>query len=234
MRIAICDDDRNEIIKIQRAIAVIQGNYQVDVYQSGRALLAAVREGAKYDIALCDIYMNGENGMDTAKDLQALSPETAIVFITTSTEHAVEAFSIQALHYLVKPVGLEDVVEVFRRFSVKKEPRRTLTLRIDRTVTVLFQDEIVRVEGQRHRTLILSADDSAFSIWKPYGEISALLDDSFLRIKKGVSVNMRYISQMSAQKCVMKDGCTFLLSRNTAKENRERYYRYLENNLENL
>lgn len=234
MRIAICDDDRNEITKIQRAIAVIQGNYQVDVYQSGRALLAAVREGAKYDIALCDIYMNSENGMDTAKDLQALSPETAIVFITTSTEHAVEAFSIQALHYLVKPVGPEDVVEVFRRFSVKKEPRRTLTLRIDRTVTVLFQDEIVRVEGQRHRTLILSADDSAFSIWKPYGEISALLDDSFLRIKKGVSVNMRYISQMSAQKCVMKDGCTFLLSRNTAKENRERYYRYLENNLENL
>jgi hypothetical protein len=45
---------------------------------------------------------------------------------------------------------------------------------------------------------------------------------------------MRYISQMTAQKCVMKDGCTFLLSRNTARENYERYYRFLEEHLENL
>jgi len=231
LRIAICDDEKSEIIKIQNTIAEMQGNYQVDTYQNGKSLLEAVRKGVIYDIFFCDIYLGDENGMDTAKAMQELSPDTSIVFITTSTEHAVEAFSIQALHYLVKPVRTEDIIEVFRRFGIKKEPRHTLTLRIDRNITVLFQDEIIRVEGQHHRTLILSSVGTMFSIWKPYGEISALLDEGFLHIKKGVSVNMRFISQMTSQKCIMKDGCTFLLSRNTAKENRERYYRFLEQNL---
>ena len=233
MRIAICDDEREEIQKIQKIVAEIQGNYQVDTYQSGKALLEAAAD-TKYDLVFCDIYMKDGNGLDTAKELLAMSPDTAIVFITSSKEHAVEAFSIQALHYLVKPIRQEDVVEVFRRYGVKREPRHTLTLRIERNVTMLFQDEIIRVEGQRHRTLIITARDNYFSIWKPYGEISAMLDDSFLHIKKGVSVNMRFISGMTAQKCVMKDGCTFLLSRNTARENYERYYRFLEEHLDNL
>lgn len=234
LRIAICDDDRDEIAKIQHVIAEIQGNYQVDTYLAGKTMLEAAGQGEKYDIAFCDIYMKNENGMNTAKEMQTVSPDTAIVFITSSTEHAVEAFSMQALHYLVKPVSREDVVEVFRRLGIKREPRHTLTLRIERNITTLFQDEIIRVEGQRHRTLIISGENTFFSIWKPYGQICSLLDDSFLHIKKGVSVNMRFIRQMTAQKCVMKDGCTFLLSRNTARENYERYYRFLEEHLENL
>ena len=233
MRIAICDDEKDEIVKIQNTVAEIQGNYQIDTFRSGKALLEAARN-AKYDLAFCDIYMKDENGLDTAKELLTLSPDTAIVFITSSKEHAVEAFSIQALHYLIKPLRPEDVTEVFRRFGLKREVRHTLTLRIERNVTMLFQDEIIRVEGQRHRVLIITSKDTIFTIWKSYGEISALLDDSFIHIKKGVSVNMRYISQMTAQKCIMKDGCTFLLSRNTAKENYERYYRYLEDHLESL
>ena len=233
MRIAICDDERDEIVKIQNAIAEIQDNFQIDTYRSGKALLEATRT-AKYDMAFCDIYMKDENGLDTAKELLTLSPDIAIVFITSSKEHAVEAFSIRALHYLIKPIRKEDVVEVFQRFGLKREPRHTLTLRIERNVTMLFQDEIIRVEGQRHRVLIITARDTIFNIWKPYGEIKALLDDTFLHIKKGVSVNMRYISQMTAQKCILKDGCTFLLSRTTAKDNCERYYRYLEKHMENL
>lgn len=231
MQIAICDDEKEEIAKIQNAIIELHGNYQVDTWQSGRTLLDAVRQGAIYDIIFCDIYLKDENGMDIARTIQELSPHASIVFTTTSTEHAVEAFSIQALHYLVKPIRTEDIIEVFRRFGKKKEPRHTLIIRIDRKITVLFQDKIIRVEGQRHQTLIRYSDGTLFSIWKSYGEISALLDDNFLHIKKGVSVNMLYIGKMTSQKCIMKDGFTFLLSRNTAKENRERYYRFLEQSL---
>ncbi len=234
MRIAICDDERDEIAKIQNAIAEIQGNYQVNAYQSGSALLDAVRQGAAYALVFCDIYMKDENGMETAKELQRISPETAIVFTTASTEHAVEAFSIQALHYLVKPVRAEDVIEVLRRLGKKREPRHTLTLCVERNMTVLFQDDIIRVTAQHHRTLITSVKDTMFSIWKPYGEIRALLDDSFLHIKKGVSVNMRYIEKMTAQKCFMKDGSEFLLRRDMAKELRERYYDFVKKDLENV
>ena len=57
MRIAICDDEKSEIIKIQNTIAELQGNYQVDTYQNGKALLEAVRKGVIYDIFLR--YLSG-------------------------------------------------------------------------------------------------------------------------------------------------------------------------------
>ncbi|MBQ9459145.1 MAG: response regulator transcription factor [Oscillospiraceae bacterium] len=233
MRIAVCDDEKGEIEKLEKIIFSIQGNYQVDTYQSGGALLESVRQGSEYALLFCDIYLGDENGLDVAKEMQRLSPGTAVVFITTSTEHAVEAFSVRALHYLVKPVSEQDIAEALDRLGKKQSPRHTLTLRIDRNITVLYQDQIIRVEGQDHRTVITCQDNTAFSIWKSYGEISALLDDSFLHIKKGVSVNMRHVDKMTAQKCVMKDGSAFLLRRDMAKENRERYFAFLEKELRN-
>ncbi|MBQ9459432.1 MAG: response regulator transcription factor [Oscillospiraceae bacterium] len=230
MRIAVCDDEKAEIEKLRGLIFDMQDNYQVDTYQSGKALVDAMRQGSEYALVFLDIYMNDENGFDIAREVQAVASEMPIVFTTTSTEHAVEAFSIRALHYLVKPIRAEDITEVFSRLGKKREARHTLTLRIERSVNVLYQDEIIRVEGQAHRTII-TCPNTAFSIWKPYGEISAMLDDSFLHIKKGVSVNMRFVDKMTAQKCVMKDGSTFLLRRDTAKENRERYYAFLEKEL---
>ncbi len=230
MYIAICDDNREEIAKIRNAILDIQGTFLVDTFQSGRALLESVKNGACYELLFCDIYMDGENGLDVAREMQNLSPATAIVFTTTSTEHAVEAFSIRALHYLVKPVKADDVAEVFRRMEVKEEPRHTLTLRIDRVINVLYQDEIIRVEGADHRTVI-TATGGEYSIWKPYREVCELLDETFLSIKKGVTVNMSHISQMTTRECILRDGSVYLLRRDRAKEIREQYFTFIENEL---
>ena len=95
----------------------IQGDYRVDCFQDGKALLEAAQKGTAYDLLFCDIYMKEENGIEVAQKLLALSPKTAVVFFTTSREHAVDAFSLEALHYLVKPVSQEDIAEVFRRFG---------------------------------------------------------------------------------------------------------------------
>ncbi|MBQ9413263.1 MAG: response regulator transcription factor [Oscillospiraceae bacterium] len=232
MRIAICDDDRDEICKIQDMIFAVQGNYRVDQFQDGKTLLDAAGGGAVYDLLFCDIYMRDENGIDVARRLLEMSPRTAVVFFTASREHAVDAFSVDALHYLVKPVRPEDITEVFRRLGNHTKPRHTLTIRIERTVYVLYQDEIVRIESNDHNTVIICANATAYSIRKPFREISEMMDDSFLPIKKGVTVNMRYISKMTYRDCTMRDGHTFLLRRDRAKELRETYYTFLTNELE--
>ena len=232
MRIAIVDDDRDEIIKIQEMIFNIHGNYRVDQYLDGKSLLSAVSEGEAYDLLLCDIYMNEENGIEIAKKLKSASPQTPVAFITSSREHAVDAFSVDAVHYLVKPVSQEGINEVFRRLDRKTEPRHTLTIRIDRVVNVLYQDEIIRVESHGHNTEITCADQSTYSIRKAFGEIDELLDDHFVRIKKGVTLNMSYISRMTYKDCTTRDGKTYLLRRDHAKDIREKYFSFVKNELE--
>ena len=105
------------------------------------------------------------------------------------------------------------------------------SLTIDRSMKDLFQDEFFRVESHGHSTSISCINDTAYSIWKPYREIKALLDDTFISIKKGVTLNMRYISRMTNQDCTTRDGRTYLLRREQAKEIRERGFFFVESEL---
>ena len=59
------------------------------------------------DAVLLDIHMPGMDGLALAKSWQALPRPVAVVFITAHAEHAVNAFELEALDYLTKPVRLD-------------------------------------------------------------------------------------------------------------------------------
>lgn len=229
--IAILDDEQEDLFEIEEMIFNVQGNWHVDQYTEGQKLIEAVENGKRYDLLLLDIYLEFENGVEVAKKLRSIVPQIPVVFITNSSNHAVEAYSMDALHYIVKPVRQEDMIEVFRRLNNKSEPRKILVIQIDRTLTVLFQDEIIRVESHGHSTVITCINGTAYAIWKPYREIDELLDDTFVRIKKGVTLNMRWIARMTNRDCTTRDGKTYLLRRESAREIRERYHSFLETEL---
>jgi two-component system response regulator LytT len=56
------------------------------------------------DAVFLDIEMPGLNGLETAAEILKLKPETAIIFVTAYSHHAVQAFELNAIDYLVKPV----------------------------------------------------------------------------------------------------------------------------------
>ncbi len=59
------------------------------------------------DAVLLDIHMPGSDGLTLAQQLRALPHPPAVVFVTAHAEHAVQAFELEALDYLTKPVRLE-------------------------------------------------------------------------------------------------------------------------------
>ena len=59
------------------------------------------------DVVLADIHMPGDDGLALAQRLRALPQPPAVVFVTAYTEHALDAFELEALDYLTKPVRLE-------------------------------------------------------------------------------------------------------------------------------
>jgi two-component system response regulator AlgR len=59
------------------------------------------------DAVLADIHMPGADGLMLAQALRQLPQAPAIVFVTAYAEHAVQAFDLEALDYLTKPVRLE-------------------------------------------------------------------------------------------------------------------------------
>lgn len=207
MRIAVCDDDPRELEHFEKALQGWDPTRKAEKFLDGASLLEAAKGAPDFDIAFLDIYLPGENGVDIAKALREVSPETGIVFVTTSTEHAVDAFSLNALHYLVKPVTTQGVVEAFRRLTeLRRKQRETISFAVGTNRITVFLDQICLLEGDNHVVTISLSDGRRLKVWKPFSELEQKLGGSFLRINRGIIVNMDYIAQMGANTCTLQDG----------------------------
>lgn len=207
MRIAVCDDDPREQDHIEKALQGWDPTRKMEKFFNGASLLEAAKSDPPFDITFLDIYMPGENGVDIAKELGKISPETGIVFVTTSQEHAVDAFSLNALHYLVKPVTTEGIAEAFRRLTESRtRHREQISLMAGSDRHTMYLDQICLVESDDHFVNVSLADGRRLRVLMPFGEIEKKLDKSFLRINRGIVVNMDYIERMGKDTCFLQNG----------------------------
>ncbi len=207
MRIAVCDDDPKEQEQLCEVLREWDPMQHAEKYPSGSSLLEEASRVPHFDIVFLDIYMPGESGIDIARELRERSPETGIAFVTTSKEHAVDAFSLHALHYLVKPVTAEGAAETFRRLAeIRSKERKKISLVVGPDRYTVFQDQICFLENDNHAVIISLADGRRLKVWVPLGEIERKLEGNFLRINRGIIVNMDYIVQMGTDTCILRDG----------------------------
>ncbi|MGH8833353.1 MAG: LytR/AlgR family response regulator transcription factor [Polaromonas sp.] len=76
--------------------------------------MAALQRGS-FDAVLLDIRMPGADGIALARTLAALPQPPAVVFVTAHSEHAVQAFELEAIDYLTKPVRLERLQQALQK-----------------------------------------------------------------------------------------------------------------------
>ncbi len=207
MRIAVCDDDFREQEQFENALQGWDPTQTAEKFSSGTALLEAAKNSSPFDVVFLDIYMPGESGIDIAKRLYDISSDTSVVFVTVSREHAVDAFSLNALHYLIKPVTTEGVIEVFRRLSENRHTRReSIVLTIGAQRYTVFFDQIMLLENDNHAVNVSLADGRRLKVWTPLGELEKKMNGNFLRINRGIVVNMDYIVKMGTDVCVLRNG----------------------------
>lgn len=207
MRIAVCDDDLRERERFEEALKGWDPSCGAEKFASGASLLAAAKEFPQFDIVFLDIYMPGENGIKIAEALREISPETGIVFVTVSRDFAVDAFSLYAVHYLIKPITTDGITEAFRRLTESRaEHREQITLAAGSERHTLFLDQICYFESDNHTVDVSLADGRKLKIRTSFGKLEEKMDKKFLRINRGISVNMDYISQLRTDTCILRDG----------------------------
>ena len=80
-----------------------------------------VLEGRDVDVVFSDISMPGLDGMALARVIAKFSEQPQVVFVTAHDQHAVDAFTLAATDYVMKPVGRERLREAVRRVLVRVE-----------------------------------------------------------------------------------------------------------------
>lgn len=149
-----------------------------------------------FDAVLLDIHMPGADGLTLARHIAALPCPPAVVFVTAYAEHAVQAFELEAVDYLTKPVRLqrlEQALQKVERFILARPalqaPRvedtvliqdRGRTERVPLAEVLYFKAELkyITVRTTR-RSYILDGS---------LGELDALYGGRFLRIHRNALI----------------------------------------------
>ena len=120
MKVLIVDDEplarlrlRSLLEDLVQASPAFALTITAEAADADEALLALRDQAA--DVVLLDIGLPGRDGLRLSKVLKALPQPPAVVFVTAHAEHAVQAFELEALDYLTKPVRRERLLAALQR-----------------------------------------------------------------------------------------------------------------------
>ena len=214
IRIAVCEDEQilleqltDDIKNILNKHSVI---YSIKAYENGNALLA--RE--KFDILFLDIAMQPLNGLDLARRLRARGDESKLVFITAHRQYAVDAYDVQAFHYLIKPVDLKKLETVLLNLCslLKGEYEHALTVCQGTLVRRIPFEQILYLEVM-NRKIYLHKNEESIPFYGRLNELEPTLPDTFFRCHRSYIVNFDHVNHYKKEAICLDNGYIVPLSR---------------------
>lgn len=234
MLIYICEDQREEASALQTCLAKVSaelfGGCITRAFSSGETLIRAVENGTCPALVVLDIYMAGMSGMETGRRLRELYPDLPLVFLTVSREFAVDAFALNALHYIVKPVTPDTVRALLQRLSPPSEQTaRMLELPCyGKTTRFLLKDISKIISKSRGVEIHIPGRNAA---WLPcqFQRAAELLagEPDFLLLSRGCIVNLNHVQGIDFDICYLKNGEQLPVSRRERSAVQTRYNDFL-------
>lgn len=234
--IALCDDEKAELKKTQQMLDNYEKkhpgmDFMVECFENAEELLYMAKEKNYVpDLIIMDIYMPEKMGIDAAKELRDMGNEARIIFLTTSREHALEAFGVDASQYLVKPVAENVLFPILDKLlrDVEQERRKYLLLRIDGRIQRVAISDITYCEAQGKIQCLHLADGTQCLLRMTMIEIYEMLSPyvEFVRVGVAYIMNLDHINSLNARELYMDNGQKIYLPRGSYQSLRERYFDY--------
>jgi two-component system LytT family response regulator len=201
VRVLIVDDEPLARSAMRRLLAphqTIEVVGEADSTATARAAIGTM----KPDLVFLDIELGGDDGFDL---LAGLDSPPVVIFVTAYAEHAVEAFAVDAVDYLLKPVDpgrlAESLARAERQRASRLQPTSTIELRTPRRTVFVLPGEIVVLRADGDFTQVYLAARQPVMIWRTLAHFESLLPaPPFLRLGRSLIVNrdrLRHVETLS-------------------------------------
>ena len=225
MRVLIVDDEAPARDKLHRWLAAHDDVELLAEATDGLAAAAAIASLAP-DVVFLDIQMPGLSGFEVARRLLAREEDVpALVFVTAFDQHAIEAFEVNAVDYLLKPVEsprLEQaLVRARRRLSSERHPagpgvplndqleqivkmmavrqgrRDQVAIKTGERFILVQADEIIYASLADESINIVTGQVTGMSNYRTLDDLQARLDpEVFWRVHRSHLVNINKIKEI--------------------------------------
>lgn len=234
MKILICDD---EIYVREETVDTVVTVYpEAEIFDTGDVKEALEYVKTSYpNIALLDIEMPGMDGLTMAKQIKEISPDTNIIFVTAYSQYAVDAFSLYASGYLLKPLSTDAVRQAFMnlRIPIRKEQSK-LVVRCFGKFDVFYDGKPVVFARSRAKELfafLVSLRGASANTT----ELCAVLWEDSTEAEKNKHYLRNLIGDIKKTFSAIGMENVLITMRNSFSVNTEKidcdYYRFLENDV---
>lgn len=235
MKITICDDSIEDLLKIEKLLLYYKDLYpgrdfELEKFSDPSELYQRISGGKISDVYILDMLMPRQTGIDLGNRLRSAGCENVIIYVTSSDDFALDAYGVRAARYLLKPINEDkffDALDYAWSYAMmKKEPVYVLKTkdglvqtpysRIEYIENICRKLEVHLVGGEMLRSLFIRR-----SFEEEIQEIAGR--KNFLQVHKSFLVNLDYVKQLTADGMMMESGRTLPVSKSRAAEVKREY-----------
>lgn len=225
MRVLIIDDEPNAIKLISSYLTHFSNFELINTFRNGLKALEFLNTNT-VDVVFLDINMPHLSGLSLSK---MLPKETAIVFTTAYSEHAVESYNVNTVDYLLKPISLERFTKSINKLMIinkssKKGNNSTGNKSIliksgTETHQVLITDILYLQKDGNYMNYLLA--EGKIMARESIAEALTILPSTFIQVQKSYIVNTKAINSFTNES--IKIGSNNIPIGNQFKNNISKY-----------
>ena len=221
MKIGIIED---EVVHMQILNRYIKNwgverkeNIQIKEYDSAESFLFAWEDEKDFDILFIDIQMKKMDGIKMAKRIRESDNNIALVFTTGVAEYISEGYEVEALHYLIKPIREEKVVQCLERAIKKKCDTEYIIFRGEDGVFKFDKRKIMYVEASGHNTVFNVLENGrcvSYTVLEAVKNVEKKLDgDNFVKCHRSYICNLEFVHSIGKNDIIFDDSSKIPVSR---------------------
>lgn len=231
-KIGICDD---EVLHVKLNGVFVQeiakrNNYEVEVvgFTKKQQLLSYMQKNT-LDILFLDIDLGEDSGILLSAELMKLYEDLIIIFITGHREFASEAFDVEAMGYIVKPVEEQKMERVLKKAILQVKAMKGLDDVHELIITEenikkkINEEEITYIERQLSKSIIHTKKRD-YKVYETITSLCERLGTNFLRVSQSDVVNIKKIEQIRDNSVILKGNITISIGRTYRKKVMETYF----------
>lgn len=235
-KIALCDDNPGDIEKLHNLlneyIAERELQTDVSVYNHPDKLLNDA-ETKHFHLYLLDIVMPMVNGIQTAREIRWNDKNAQIVFVTSEKTYALEAFDVNPVNYILKPINKEKFYSTLDlAFSrIETEKADCFTVKTKEGVKKFSSQDVLFVEYSNHLVRFnLIAGDVIQTVTQriSFDEYikTNIQNADFVRCHESFLVNLKYLDVLTKNTAELRGGRIIPVSKSRYAEFQKAYLNY--------
>jgi len=235
LQIAVCDDNIDELSNMVQLINQYRTsrnlNCEYTAFPNGFELLSALEKGKRFDIYCLDIIMPGFTGIDVAREIRAFDKTAPILFFTSSSEFAVQSYSVKALNYVLKPISKEKrfftLDEVLEQVKTAQE-EAALVVKSHEGIQRILISNLVFAEVIGRNVLYHLRSGKVIECAESFTAVCDKLANygCFFKPHRSYIVNMQYVDAIEKNQVILQTLATIPVAQGKSREIKQQYLDY--------